>query len=184
MIGIAIRYLLQEHLCIGRDAGQRRVDFVSYACRQQADRGKLLAFEELLFELGALGYVFDNNQGSGHDSAGGLERRDNEVQHSGTAVVGQRAVLVNLPHLACIPSACPHRALYRLYQIEADNIAYQSAHCLFSGYAEYLLETSIPGRDFGAHIDNQYADPNTLNDVLEKLLQPRKLIGLLHLGSV
>ena len=50
---------LEQHLREARDAGERRVDLVRDAGREQADRGHLLRQPQLLFEVGAVGDVLD-----------------------------------------------------------------------------------------------------------------------------
>src|SRR5580700_6197450 len=54
LLRIALQ-LLAQHLGIGGDHGQGRVDFVSHAGRQQSDGGKLVGLGELGFEIDAFG---------------------------------------------------------------------------------------------------------------------------------
>ena len=54
----------EQHLREARDAGQRRVDFVRDASRQQAERGHLLGNLQLLFEPHAIGHILDEQNGA------------------------------------------------------------------------------------------------------------------------
>ena len=66
---------VEQHLGEARDAGQRRVDLVGHAGREQADRRHLLRQPELLLEVRAIGDVLE------HDNPAGLRA----VRRSGTA---------------------------------------------------------------------------------------------------
>ena len=55
-------HLLGQHLRVGRDHRQRRVDFVRHAGGQQSDRGELFRLRELRFQFDALGDVVDDHQ--------------------------------------------------------------------------------------------------------------------------
>ena len=57
--------LLEQHLRVARDPGQRRVDLVRDAGRQQAERRHLLGDAQLLFDLRTLGHVLENDDGAG-----------------------------------------------------------------------------------------------------------------------
>ena len=56
--------LLEQHLRVARDAGERRVDLVRDARGEQAERGHLLGDAQLLFELRALGDVLEDDDGA------------------------------------------------------------------------------------------------------------------------
>ena len=53
--------LLEQHLRVARDAGQRRVDLVRDAGGEQAERRHLLRDAQLLFQLRALGDVLEDD---------------------------------------------------------------------------------------------------------------------------
>ena len=55
------RRLLEQHLRVARDAGERRVHFVRDAGREQAERRHLLGNAQLLLEVRALGDVLDDD---------------------------------------------------------------------------------------------------------------------------
>ena len=62
--------LLGEHLRVGGDDGQRRIDLVRHAGGQQADGAELVGLRELRFERDALGDVIDKD-----DAAHGSRNR-------------------------------------------------------------------------------------------------------------
>ena len=90
--------VLEQHLRVARDAGERRVDLVRHAGGEQAQRGHLFRDAQLLFHLRALGDVFED-----HDRAaeGALARgRRPSLQRHGGQVDEQRLAVLRLPRAA------------------------------------------------------------------------------------
>ena len=58
---VGVGELLLEHLDVARDAGQRGVDLVGHARREEPDRGQLLRGQELLLEADLLGDVLEDD---------------------------------------------------------------------------------------------------------------------------
>ena len=76
--GIAA-HLLREHLRVGRDDGERRVDFVGDAGGEQADGTELVRLCELVFERDAFGDVVDQDDAAHDDEVAREQRRDGDV---------------------------------------------------------------------------------------------------------
>ena len=72
--------VLEQHLRVARNAGQRRVDLVRDAGGEQAERRHLLRDAQLLFHLRALGDVFEDDDGARGRAAGNaLQRHRGQV---------------------------------------------------------------------------------------------------------
>ncbi len=56
------RHLLGQHLRVGGDHGERRVDLVRHAGGQQADAAELVGLHQALLEFGAIGDVVEDDQ--------------------------------------------------------------------------------------------------------------------------
>ncbi len=59
---ISFRHLLRQHLDVVGNHGERRVDFMSHAGRQQSQGGQLLRLGQLFFHTIALGDVIKEEQ--------------------------------------------------------------------------------------------------------------------------
>ena len=55
-------HLLGQHLRVGGDHRQRRIDFVRHAGGQQADAAELVGLHQALFQLGAVGDIVEDDQ--------------------------------------------------------------------------------------------------------------------------
>src|SRR5580698_10142218 len=87
LLRIALQ-LLAQHLGVGGDDGQRSVDFVSHACREQADGGKLIGLGELGFEIDAFGDVVHDHKPANDLEGAGDQRRHGYVH--GADFAGRR----------------------------------------------------------------------------------------------
>src|SRR5919206_2723955 len=93
----------QQHLRVRRNAGQRRVDFVRYACGQQTNRRELLALLQLLFESDAGGDVFEHNERT-RLSLSILQRSEGDVQNEGAVGARGSVELVDIANLLETPA--------------------------------------------------------------------------------
>ena len=97
--------LLGEHLRVGGDDGQRRVDFVGHAGGQQADGAELVGLRELSFERDALGDVVDQDDAADGDEVAREQRRDGDVGGALFAGAGGEAELVEMVHAGLVAEA-------------------------------------------------------------------------------
>ena len=79
--------VLQQHLRVAGDAGERCVHLVRHSRGQQAERRHLLRDAQLLFHLRPLGDVLDDDDGAGLRAAGhGLEWHRRDVHQQAGAI--------------------------------------------------------------------------------------------------
>src|SRR5580698_795684 len=71
--------LLAQHLGVGGDYRQRRVDFMGHASRQQTDGRKFIGLRKLGFELDALGDVVHDDQAPDNLELARYERRHGHI---------------------------------------------------------------------------------------------------------
>src|ERR1019366_2546078 len=71
--------LLAEHLCVSRNNGQRRVDFVRDAGGQKPDAGELVGLNQAAFKLGTVGDVVEDNQAADLFVVAGNQRSDRDI---------------------------------------------------------------------------------------------------------
>jgi hypothetical protein len=99
-------HLLREHLRIGRDDGQRRVDFVGHAGREQANGAELVGLGELRFKRHALrDVVYQDDAADGNEIAR-EQGSDGDVGHALLAGAGDEAEFVEVVHAGLIAEAC------------------------------------------------------------------------------
>ncbi len=72
-------HLLGEHLRVGGDDGERRIDFMGDSGGKQADGGELFRLAELGFKLHALGDVVDQDDAANRFEIARDQRRDGDV---------------------------------------------------------------------------------------------------------
>ena len=89
-------HLLGEHLRVGGDDGERRVDFVRDAGGEQADGAELVCLGELGLEGDALGDVVDEDDAADGDEVAREQRRDGDVGGALLAGAGCEAELVEV----------------------------------------------------------------------------------------
>ena len=104
LLRIALQ-LLGQHLRIGRNHRQRRVHFVRYTRRQQADRRKLVGLGELAFQFDAFGNVVHYDQAANHLELARHQRGDGHVDGSSLARGRLQAELVEVVDAAILPDA-------------------------------------------------------------------------------
>ncbi len=97
--------LLGEHLRVGGDDGQRRVDLVGDAGGEQADGAELVGLGELRFKRDALGDVVDQDDAAHGNEVAREQRRDGDV--GGALLAGARgeAELVEVMHALLVAEA-------------------------------------------------------------------------------
>src|SRR5262249_47944127 len=71
--------LFGEHLRIGRDDGERGIDFVRDSGGEQTDGGEFFCLAELCFEFGALGDVVEKDDASNSLKIARYERCNGDV---------------------------------------------------------------------------------------------------------
>src|SRR5207244_2728720 len=91
---------------------------------------------------------------------------------------------VNVPRVANRPVLLANRVLNCVNQVAIEYIIDAPTKGALARDAEDLLQRTVPGRNAPVEIDYKNADINALDYVLGELLEPGKLIGLFHLGSV
>src|SRR5205814_8946008 len=92
-------HLAAQHLRVGGEAGQRRVDTAGNARREQADRRHLFRVLELLLEPDAGGDVVDDEDCAPTLPVPDLERGYRHVHHKAATVVGGEVELVDVGDL-------------------------------------------------------------------------------------
>ncbi len=98
-------HLLGEHLRVGRDDRQRRVDLVGHAGGEQADGAELVGLRELRFERDALGDVVDQHDAADGDEIAREQRSNGDV--GGALLAGARGEpeLVEVMHAGLVAEA-------------------------------------------------------------------------------
>ena len=98
-------HLLGEHLRIGGDDGERRVDFVGDAGGEQADGAELVGLGELRFERDALGDVVDEDDAADGDEVAREQRGDGDVGGALFAGACGEAEFVEVMHARLVAEA-------------------------------------------------------------------------------
>jgi hypothetical protein len=97
--------LLGEHLRVGGDDGQRRVDLMGHAGGQQADGAELVGLRQLGFQRNALGDVVHQDDAAHGDKIPREQRRDGDVGGALLAGAGGQRELVEVMHALLVAEA-------------------------------------------------------------------------------
>ena len=73
-------HLLGQHLRVGGDDGERRVDFMRHAGGKQADAAEFVGLNKALFEFGAIGNIVEDDQAADLLLVLRYQRGDGEVE--------------------------------------------------------------------------------------------------------
>ena len=176
---------LEQHLREARDAGQRRVDFVRDAGRQQADRRHLLRDLQLLLEPDAVGHVLEQQNRARPPRpapAGTLQRHRRRVdqQPARSAIAGgRRRAAVS----GTLNSVAPRGFSCRAARSASTNGASKISD---SGRPDRIgpldavegLERVVPADDALVGVEHHQTVVERFEDVVVELAHPPELLGL------
>jgi hypothetical protein len=176
---VSRRHLAAQHLGVGRDARQRRVDLVRHPRGEQADRGHLLRVLELLLEPDARRDVVEDQDRALALARAHLERRDRDVDHHAAPVGGRQVQLVDVRDLVVARRAQHQAAAQRLEEGAGEDLVERAAQHVLAPASAERLERAVPARDQALEVEHQDPRVHALEDVLVVLGQLLELVGLL-----
>ncbi len=165
LLRIALQ-LLAQHLRVGGDHGQRSVDFVSHAGRQQSDGRKFVGLRKLGFKFDALGDVIHDDQPADDLELARHQRRERHIHGADFTRGRLQAEFVQVANARFLP-----HAIEFFDELRRENGFQRLGQSLPARHRVHHFHLRVPALDAVFHVERHHAHVDGFDDVFVEVLQ-------------